>query len=51
MEELFTSTLNQMAFLFLLIVIGFFLVKWRVVSSDASRVLAKLENTTMDERL
>ena len=43
--EIFFSSLNQMAFLFLLIVIGFFLVKWRVVSSDASRVLAKLENT------
>ena len=43
--DIFISSLNQMAFLFLLIVIGFLLVKWRVVSSDASRVLAKLENT------
>ncbi len=43
--EIFFSSLNQMAFLFLLIAVGFALVKLRVVASDASRVLAKLENT------
>ena len=36
--------LNQMAFLFLLIIIGFVLVKLKVLSSSASAVLAKLEN-------
>lgn len=38
------SSLNQMAFLFLLIAVGFLLVKLRVIPADASRVLAKLEN-------
>lgn len=36
--------LNQMAFLFLLIIIGFILVKCKVLSPSASSVLAKLEN-------
>lgn len=43
--EIFFSSLNQMAFLFLLIAAGFLLVKLRVVTADAGRVLAKLENT------
>jgi len=43
--EIFFSSLNQMAFLFLLIAVGFLLVKLRVVTADAGRVLAKLENT------
>ena len=43
--EIFWSSLNQMTFLFLLIAIGFLLVKLRVVTADAGRVLAKLENT------
>lgn len=42
--EILVSSLNQMAFLFFLIAVGFLLVKWRVIPSDASRVLAKLEN-------
>ena len=36
--------LNQMAFLFLLIIIGFILVKLKVLTPNASQVLAKLEN-------
>lgn len=36
--------LNQMAFLFLLIIIGFILAKLKVLPETASQVLAKLEN-------
>ncbi len=43
--EIFLSSLNQMTFLFLLIAVGFLLVKLRLVTADAGRVLAKLENT------
>ena len=43
--DIFTSSLGQMAFLFLLIATGFLLVKCRVVPSSAGQVLAKLENT------
>lgn len=43
--DMFTSSLGQMAFLFLLIATGFLLVKCRVVPSSAGQVLAKLENT------
>lgn len=39
------STLNQLAFLFGLIAIGYILVKLKVVSADAAAVLSKLENT------
>ena len=42
--NIFSTTLSQMAFLFSLIVIGFLLVKSKVVSSDAAGILAKLEN-------
>jgi len=41
----FTSTLNQIAFLFGFIVIGFLLVKLKVLPENASSVLSKLENT------
>ena len=40
----FLSTLNQMAFLMLLISIGFLLLRCKVISADASALLSKLEN-------
>ena len=43
--SIFTSTLNQLAFLFSLIVIGYILVKCNVLKSEAAAVLSKLENT------
>ncbi len=42
---IFTLTLNQMAFLFALIIAGFVLAKSRVLPGNAAGVLAKLENT------
>ncbi|MBE6703186.1 MAG: hypothetical protein E7585_07235 [Ruminococcaceae bacterium] len=42
--ELFLPTLNQMGYLFALIVIGYILMKLRVVSDNAAGVLSKLEN-------
>ena len=42
--NLFLPTLNQMAYLFLLIVIGYVLAKLRVVPDNAAGVLSKLEN-------
>lgn len=42
--ELFIPTLNQMAYLFLLIVIGYVLARLRVVPDNAAGVLSKLEN-------
>ena len=41
---LFTATLNQMAFLFTFIVIGYILAKWKMVPDTAATVLSKLEN-------
>lgn len=43
--NLFSSTLNQSAFLFGLIVIGYLLVKLGVVEAGSAKVLSKLENT------
>jgi len=43
--EIFTSTLNQTAFLFGLIIIGYILVKCRVLPENSATVLSKLENT------
>jgi len=40
----FFSTLNQMAFLFLLIVIGYLLTRLKAVPENASATLSKLEN-------
>lgn len=40
----FLSTLNQMGFLFLLIVIGFIVSKLSIVDESASKLLSKLEN-------
>lgn len=41
---LFEATLNQAAFLFLLIVVGYMLAKWKFVPDNAHTVLSKLEN-------
>lgn len=41
---MFSSILNQMIFLFALIVIGFILSKWRFVPENASQTLSKMEN-------
>ena len=40
----FLSTLNQMAFLVLLIGIGYVIVKTKAVPSDGASLLSKLEN-------
>lgn len=42
--ELFTSTLNQTAFLFALIIIGFVLGKCKFIPENSATVLSKLEN-------
>ena len=41
---LFTSTIEQMAFLFSLIVIGYLLVRGKVLDGTAAGILSKLEN-------
>ncbi len=43
--ELFLSTLNQLAFLFGFIAIGYILMKCGIIPKDSSAVLSKLENT------
>lgn len=43
--EILQTTLGQMGFLFLLIALGFIVVKCKVLDSDAAQVLSKLENT------
>ncbi len=43
--NIFLSTLNQTAFLFTLIIVGFVLAKLRVIPENSAAVLAKLENT------
>ena len=40
----FISTLSQMAFLFLLIVIGYLLTRFRIIGESAPSLLSKLEN-------
>ncbi len=42
--ELFTATLNQMAFLFTFIVIGYIILKFKLIPENAAGVLSKLEN-------
>jgi len=42
--SIFSTTLNQTLFLFGLIVIGYILVKTKVLSGDSAAVLSKLEN-------
>lgn len=41
----FIATLNQIAFLFLFIISGYILSKWKFVPDNAQAVLSKLENT------
>ena len=41
----FSATLNQTAFLFLFIVAGYILYRWKFVHGNAQAVLSKLENT------
>lgn len=43
--SIFLSTLNQTAFLFSLIIIGYILVKIKMLPENAAAVLSKLENT------
>lgn len=43
--QLFLSTLNQMAVLALLMVVGFTVAKLKIVGAEASKILSKLENT------
>ena len=40
----FTATLNQTAFLFLFIVLGYILSRWKLVPNNAQTALSKLEN-------
>lgn len=42
--EIFLSTINQMAFLLLLIIIGYILVRLKVVASEGTVLLSRLEN-------
>ena len=42
--NIFSTTLNQMAFLFLLILFGFFLTKGKLLPKTAAGILSKLEN-------
>lgn len=42
--NIFSTTLNQMAFLFLLILFGFFLTKRELLPKTAAGILSKLEN-------
>ncbi len=42
--EVFYSTLNQTAFLFTLIAIGYILAKWKFIPENSATVLSKLEN-------
>ncbi len=41
---LFSATLNQMAFLFIFIIIGYILARFKLVQSISAAVLSKLEN-------
>ncbi len=43
--SIFSTTLNQIAFLFGFIVIGYILVKLKILPENSSMVLSKLENT------
>ncbi len=41
---IFYSTLGQTIYLFLLILIGFALAKWKILPTETAKILAKLEN-------
>ena len=47
MGEIFTATLNQMLFMFLLIFVGFILQKLKVVPEESAKVLSKLESVLL----
>ena len=42
--EIFFATCGQTIYLFLLILIGFFLTKWKLLPEGSAKILAKLEN-------
>ena len=42
--QVFTATLNQTAFLFSFIVLGYILSRWKFIPANSSTVLSKLEN-------
>ncbi len=42
--SIFLSTLNQMCFLMLLMLVGYILVRFHIVDDNAAKVLSKLEN-------
>ncbi|MBQ8885747.1 MAG: AEC family transporter [Clostridia bacterium] len=45
--DIFWSTLNQLGFLFSLILVGFLLVKCKVLTGNAANILAKIENVIL----
>lgn len=45
--DVFLPIFNQMIFLFLFIIIGFILAKWKFVPDNSERVLSKLENLVL----
>ena len=45
--SVFATTLNQIAFLFGFIVMGYILVKLKVLPENSAAVLSKLENTIL----
>lgn len=42
--EIFSATCGQTIYLFVLILIGFFLTKWKLLPEESAKILAKLEN-------
>lgn len=42
--QIFASTIGQTLYLFILILIGFLLAKWKLLPPEAAKILAKLEN-------
>ena len=42
---LFLATMSRMLFLFALLLLGYLLVKWKILDGKAAEVLSKLENT------
>lgn len=42
--QIFSATCGQTIYLFVLILIGFFLTKWKLLPEGTSKILAKLEN-------
>ena len=42
--NLFLSTLSQMGFLLILMIVGFILVKSKVVPDSSTQIISKLEN-------